>query len=128
MKTLWSIFAVVGYNQFTETEYTKALHNKPFLATFEDICTIGDMLTANMDGVEGINYESAFCSKCEHCKFDKWVPHHPLFKCKVGGNMNPRTQRTIDCPEPIDGEQWLEENEKEYPQKPPWFWISYPAN
>lgn len=40
----------------------------------------------------------AFCIKCEHCTFDEWVPHHPLFKCEVGGVMDVRSTKTIECP------------------------------
>jgi len=105
---LCSIRAVLSYDPYTDEEYTKLLHSPPILGTFDEMAIIADALTANIDSCQGINYDSATCHGCENCVFDRWVPYHPEFKCKVGGKMDPWTQDTIECPCPLKAQDELD--------------------
>ena len=100
---VYSIYAVTGYDSITDEEYTRLLHSPPIRGTFEDLSLIADALTRNMSGVAGINYDDPTCAKCPNCIFDRWVPHHPTFRCRAGGEMDPWTQETVRCPHLQDG-------------------------
>lgn len=74
------------------------LDSAPFAGDLFDAGAEADRLAYKLDDVEGFEFTEAFCIKCEHCVLDKRVPHHPLFKCEIGGVMDVWSTRTAECP------------------------------
>jgi hypothetical protein len=84
--------------------YTQPLSDRPVRGTFPAIERWAEQQAATMDCF-GLTFDSARCGHCPHCQFVCWVPHHPLWRCDIGGEMNAWTQETITCPDPIEVEE-----------------------
>jgi hypothetical protein len=75
------------------------LNSRPITGDIHNAASKADDLARDLANIEEFQYCKFTCITCEHCEFDKWVPHHPLFKCKIGGEMDPRSTTVVKCPE-----------------------------